>query len=206
MFFKKKYLLPFCLFMFSCLVIAPQLKEKMYTETDPYIYSLVAQNFKETHDVGQLYTGLWLPLHSIFISGGLHIIDSSVLAPRIVTAIFSSFSVVVLYYFSRQAYDLSHSLSTLVALVFLFFPYRFLISTYPFSEHIFIFFFLLSITFFIKDKPRFFLGVLFFMLAQFTRYESWYLTPLLIGYVLSLDQKKNKKTIILLCLICIPLF
>ncbi|MBU2543422.1 hypothetical protein KJ707_02575 [Patescibacteria group bacterium] len=195
---------PLLLFLFSAIVAIPQLKTPMYTETDPYIHSLTAKAFKDSGSLNTLYTGLWLPLYPLLLGGALHVLDDFTLTPRVVNLLFSSGTVVLVYFYCRELLDLNSREAVLAGLIYLFFPYRFLISTFPFTEQVFVFFLLLALILILKDSPRYIWGVGSFMVAQGIRYEAWYLTPLIMWYVYKSAQSSRIKRVLILVLIIVP--
>jgi hypothetical protein len=202
---RTRFIIPLLLFLFSIIITIPQIRKPLYTETDPYIHSLIAKAFKDSGSLQKLYTGLWLPLYPLLLGGALHMVDDFTFTPRVVNLFFSSATVVLVYLYCGRLLNLSSPKASLAALVYLFFPYRFLVGTIPFTEQVFTFFLLLSLIQILKDKPNYILGICSYLIAQGIRYEAWYLTPLIMWYIYKSKQSSKRKLIFLITLVIVPI-
>ena len=202
---RTRFFIPLLLFLFSIIITVPQINKPLYTETDPYIHSFIAKAFKDSGSLQKLYTGLWLPIYPLLLGGTLHIVDDFTFTPRVVNLLFSSATVVLVYIYSQRLLNLSSPKASLAALVYLFFPYRLITSTIPFSEQVFIFFLLSSLIQTLKNRPNYFFGITSYLVAQGIRYEAWYLTPLIMWYIYKTKLSSIRKFIFIVTLIIVPI-
>lgn len=120
--------------------------------------------------------GMWLPLHTKILGLSLTVYDNVFFSPRFITLLFSSGIVVLMFYYTFLI-TRSARISILSSMMFLIFPQRIWLSTYTFSETIFVFFLIAALILIFKKHPNYWVGLTLLNIASGIRYESWYLLP-----------------------------
>lgn len=198
-FIRKNFQL---LFLFSLMMIffivgIKEIYKPMIAEGDAYSRVNIAVEQKMINLKFNKYGGTWLPLHFSLYVAALELYDNSLFTPRILTLTFSLASVFSLYFFTL-AMEKNKNIALISAILFLFFPLRYYLSTQTLSETTFLFFLITALTFLLYKKldlKKIILFLLFINFAHGIRYESWFLLP--IFWLLIFIKKINLKIKIL---------
>ncbi|MFZ5376215.1 MAG: hypothetical protein ACOZAN_00915 [Patescibacteria group bacterium] len=179
------------LFLLGTIIVAivlsiPDLGKDMQIEVDAYIRSLDAMKKFENHDLQNSFTWMWLPWHASIMALGLFL-HKSFFTLRIETLIIASLIPAVIFKYA-QIFSNNRTKKTAIAvtsaILAIFLPIRLIYSTTTLTEPVFALFFLSSIYFLFKNKPNFLLAIISLNIAHGIRYESWYLLPIIILYIM----------------------
>ncbi len=131
---------------------------------------------------------------------------------RLPIAIFSSLTIILLYYFVLllfKDYKHKHKLALISALVLTINPWHFGMSRWIMESNLALFFSLLAVFLFLrKQKYDWLLSTIFFVLAIYTYYGARFFLPLLFFYLM-VTKKWSKKELInyigVIIILCLPL-
>jgi hypothetical protein len=190
---KYKFLL-FFLIILAFLFSLPLIFKPMNTEADAYVRSNIAKEMQNKNIFIETEVNTWLPLHTSILSLSLYIYNNPLLIPRLLTLIFSTGSIILIFYYS-QILGLDKKTSSTAALLAAIFPLRYYFSTTTLTEPVFSFFFIFALILLFKPKPQYFLGMIFLNISHGIRYDSWLLLPLI--WLLLIFKKTKVKKIVL---------
>lgn len=146
----------------------------------------------------------WLPLHTKILGLSLMVYDDVFFSPRFITLLFSSGIAVLMYYYAFIITG-SARISMLSSTLFLIFPQRILLSTFTFSETIFVFFLISAFILIFKKLPNYSGGLMLLNIASGIRYESWFLLPF-VWFAILKDRSLKLRPIFILASSFFPIF
>jgi hypothetical protein len=147
--------------------------------------------------------GPWLPLHPRILALGYYIIKNPLIAPRLITLIFNTFSIPIIFFYTKRIFrnhDKDNAISILATLLYLICPIRIGLATQPLSEPISMFFLLLVLFLFVSEKIDSVYAIVFINIAQAIRFEFWYLLPI-IWIILWQKYSNNIRKLLIYCLL-----
>jgi len=130
-----------------------------------------------------LFFGVWQPFHFILLNQLYRISKEIYFAPRIF-AILQNFILLILIFFVAKKQTKNKNIAIISSFLFLILPFFSIYTTFPITELLFNIFLLLGLLFFMEDDKHFWLSLIFFNLAHTIRFESWYLYPILLFFVI----------------------
>lgn len=199
---KKEILWPFLIIGVGAVicfmsVVLPLIGRPMMSEGNTY--SRLQTIVMEINSPNYLTDFSWLPFYNKIMAWPLKLyFDPSGLSVRCLTLLVTLLTSGLVYILTYELTKLK-SLSIVAASFFLINPLTINLSTLTLSESLWSFLVILSITFLMgKDKKYWVWGILSWMVSQGVRYESWYLTPVLIFIVWM--RHKNLRLLVLVFL------
>jgi len=149
--------------------------------------------------------GAWLPFHPTILGLSILFFKDPVFSPRLITLIFSVFSIPLMYLYTRELFinDKRKEIVAIVAtFIYLIHPFRLFFATQPLSEPVSMFFFLLILLFLSQKKLRLFLIIFFINLASAIRFEFWYFIPI-IWLVFFTNKYLKKQEVVIASALCL---
>lgn len=184
--FTRKSVLFIALFSITLSISIPNLVIPMVGEGDAYIRANTAYGIAQGKPVSNLFGGgIWLPGHFLLLAAMYAIYDHPI-SPRILTLLFSIISIIPLYLLTKKLFPFlapthTRAVASITSVLYVILPIRIVTSTLTLSEPVFVFFLLVALYLLISGRTaKLFLGLVMLNIAHSMRFESWFITPVLI--------------------------